>query len=330
MPVLGQVERVDEAQALERFVVARQFEVGVFDVQRGDVVRQQHHFVGEELLAVHAGQMLLGDAAEQIDEEVARPGAGVEDLNVLVAEFHVELRLQNFDHAGAHEVDDLLRRVDNAVRVGRLDRVALKEPFVDGVEEVLLLAEVFQDAGGVFDGPVKPVERLQEGVPVEALAGQRRDHLLDFDGNHVPLGKLGVVKNLADQPLGQQVLNQHLVNRSRTEVGIQRCATQVVEAIEGVLKLAVIGMSLRDFGGQRQGELRHAFLKLSDGLLKTLDIGLGVGIKRIEQIGQLLRLLQISLKRDRSILEQNRAAGVLKNRVGQRITLRDLLGYLGG
>ena len=47
---------------------------------------------------------------------------------------------QHFVHAGAHEIDDRLRRVDDAVRVGHLDRVALEEPLVDRVQEVLLFA----------------------------------------------------------------------------------------------------------------------------------------------------------------------------------------------
>ena len=46
---------------------------------------------------------------------------------------------QHLLDAGAHEIDDLLRRVDDAVRVGHLDRVALEEALVDGVEEVLLV-----------------------------------------------------------------------------------------------------------------------------------------------------------------------------------------------
>ena len=53
---LGHVERIHEAQALERLVLARALVVGVLDVERRDVVGQQHHFVGEEPLAVGVGQ----------------------------------------------------------------------------------------------------------------------------------------------------------------------------------------------------------------------------------------------------------------------------------
>ena len=78
--LLGQFQRIHEAQSLEWLVFARQLEIRVLDVQRGDVVRQQHDLVGEELLAVDARQVALGDAAQQVDDEVAGAGAGVEDV----------------------------------------------------------------------------------------------------------------------------------------------------------------------------------------------------------------------------------------------------------
>ena len=65
---------------------------------------------------------------------------------------HAEFGVEHLVHAGAHEIDDGLRRVDDAVRVGHLDRVALEEALVDRVEEVLLVAEILQVVGGCLDG----------------------------------------------------------------------------------------------------------------------------------------------------------------------------------
>ena len=56
------------------------------------------------------------------------------------------------------------------MRVGDLDGVALEEAFVNGVEEVLLLAEVFQRVGGVFDRAVETVQRLEKLVAAERQA----------------------------------------------------------------------------------------------------------------------------------------------------------------
>ena len=84
---LGQVQRVGEADAVEGLILAHDLVVGVFDVQRGDVVRQQHDLVGEQLVLVlvaqgHRGR--LPDAAQEVDQEVARAGAGVQNDDALI------------------------------------------------------------------------------------------------------------------------------------------------------------------------------------------------------------------------------------------------------
>ena len=85
------------------------------------------------------------------------------------------------------------------MRVGRLDRVALEETLVDGVEELLLLAEILQRVGGVFDGAVEAVQRLEEVVAIEAQADQGVDDLLNFGGDDVAARELRVVENLVDE-----------------------------------------------------------------------------------------------------------------------------------
>src|SRR5204863_8876395 len=138
-----------------------------------------------------------GDAADQVDDEVAGAGAGVDDEDVVAGERLAELGLEDFLDAGAHEVDDGLGGVDDAHRVGELDAIALEEALVDGVEEVLLVGEVRHRAGGVFDGNVEAVEFLQVRVAVEGLAGHGLHDLHYLGGDDVAADELGVVKNLA-------------------------------------------------------------------------------------------------------------------------------------
>ena len=45
---------------------------------------------------------------------------------------NAELLLQHLGDGRAHEIDDFLLRIDDAHRVGQLDRVALEEPLVNG------------------------------------------------------------------------------------------------------------------------------------------------------------------------------------------------------
>ena len=97
--------------------------------------------------------------AQEVDDEVAGACAGVKDVHAGIGEGGAKFAFEDFFDAGAHEVDDLLRRVDDAVRVGQLDREALEEAFVDGVEEVLASRPAFDAAGCAFDGEVEAVER---------------------------------------------------------------------------------------------------------------------------------------------------------------------------
>ena len=108
--------------------------------------------------------------ADQVDDEAARADAGVEHLHARLGERRAEFAPQHLLDAVAHEVHDLLRRVDDAVRVGLLDREALEEALVDGVEEVLLLRPVIQVARGVLDGEVEAVQRPEELLAVEGAA----------------------------------------------------------------------------------------------------------------------------------------------------------------
>jgi hypothetical protein len=105
-----------------------------------------------------------------------------------------------------------LRGVDDAVGVGDLDAKALEETLVNGVEEGLLFAEVVDGGGGALDGDVKVVELFDKVVAAKGAGRQGGDDLLDFLRDDVALGEIGDVENLAEDALGQHVLNDHLLD----------------------------------------------------------------------------------------------------------------------
>jgi hypothetical protein len=79
-------------------------------------------------------------------------------VNVVAPELFAELPVENLGDRRAHEIDDFLGRIDDAHRVGELDRVALEESLIDRVEEVLFVGPAATRAGGVLDGDVEAVE----------------------------------------------------------------------------------------------------------------------------------------------------------------------------
>ena len=122
-------------------VLARDRGVGGLDVQVGDVVRQDRHLVGVQLVPVLVRELrrLAAKVLDQLADEGAGAGGRVEDVHVLVDQAAPEVLLAEPVGALDHEADDLVRRVDHAQPVGGLGVVDLVEVLVDGLEEGLLL-----------------------------------------------------------------------------------------------------------------------------------------------------------------------------------------------
>ena len=77
-----EVEGVGEGDALEGNVGAGALVVGVFDVERGDVVGEQHDFVTEQVVLVFFLQVAAVDVVlYQVDDKVACPRRGIEYLH---------------------------------------------------------------------------------------------------------------------------------------------------------------------------------------------------------------------------------------------------------
>ena len=134
--------------------------------------------------------------------------------------------------AGDHEIDEGLRGIDDAVGVGDLDAKALEESLIDGVQELLLLVEIGDGGGGVFDGEVEGIE-LGEIVAAEGAGGEGLDDLLDLLGDDVALHEIGDVEDVAKDALGQEMLDEHLLDGVVGEVGVQRAAAEGAEVLKG-------------------------------------------------------------------------------------------------
>src|SRR5450755_1160945 len=321
-----QFQRIHEADALEGFIVAHFGVVFVLDVQGRDVVREQHNLVTEEVVLVLVLQLVARDAMQQVDDKAAGARRRIEDLHAGLGDRRAELALQYLLHAGAHEIDDLLRRVDDAEGVGALDRVALEEALVDRVQEVLALRPALYALRGGLDGDVEAVERLEELVAVEGAAGERLDDALDLGGDDIAAHEVGVVEDGAEEALGQQVLDEHFVDYVGRDPGIERGAAELGKGVEGGDKAAVSLVLALDNREQRFGELGDARLELLHSRFEVLDIRFGVGEELLEQVADIVRVLQIVLDGYAPlILVEHGPARILEDGVAERIASSDLL-----
>jgi hypothetical protein len=179
------------------------------------------------------------DLTDDAGDEVSGADKGAEDVYALVGEGSFELLFQNVIDAADHEVDDRLRRVDDAVGVDFLGRESLKEALVDGIEERLLFAVVLFVIGGAFKSLVETVEFAEKLVAAEDSRGHGLDDLFDFTGDDVTVAELLGVEDTAEDALGEKVLNEHLLDSGLREVRIDGVPAEQVEALEAIAEFAV-------------------------------------------------------------------------------------------
>ena len=129
------IERVDKADVLKRFVSSHLLVIGVLNVHRGDIIGQKHYLVAVELAFVFLVKRDAGDVLHQANDEVAGADERIDDVNTGICERLAEVSFQDMLNAIHHEIDDGLRRVDNAVSIGILDREVLEKALIKRVEE---------------------------------------------------------------------------------------------------------------------------------------------------------------------------------------------------
>jgi len=127
---------------------------------------------------------------------------GKENVDAFVAERATELLFQNVFHAAHHEVHNGLRGVDDAVSIGFLGRVALKETLINRVKEFLFLLVGLRILRRQLDGFVEAIQIFQERIAAEFSSRHRVDDLFDFDGDDIAAGEVGIIEDPAEDTLG--------------------------------------------------------------------------------------------------------------------------------
>ena len=100
----------------------------------------------------------------------------------------------------------------------------------------------------------------------------RVDDFFDFGGDDVAAGEVGIVEDRAEDALGQQVLDEHLLDGFVGEVGVDGLAAEGVEGIEALDEGGIGASLLLDILLDRLGELRDVVLEVGDGFVPLLDV----------------------------------------------------------
>src|ERR1017187_7352885 len=204
--------------------------------------------------------------------------------------------------------DKAWHRTNQRRRVRHLHAEALEELLIDGVEELLLLREVGDGGGGLLHSEVEAVELLQKVGPAEALGGEGINDLLDFGGDNVAAGEVGVVEDGAEQALGEQVLDEHFLDGGISEIGIDGAPGEFRKVGKRFDETPIsLALPLDDFN-QAAGEFGHAVLKLGDGALPFGVGGRRVAEEGVERVNEGGRLGKVGVEGHAVVLEGEGAA----------------------
>ena len=155
--------------------------------------------------------------------------------------------------------------------VGSLDGKALEKLFINGVEEMLFLGVVADSHGNLFNGDIKVIQRSEKIIATERVCCEGIDDGLNFAGDDVAVDEVGVAKDGSENPLGQEVLDEHLLNCGLGEVWIDRLTAFLVEVGKGDRKLTVGLPFLFNAFCQALSKFSHLVFELRDGLLPFGD-----------------------------------------------------------
>ncbi len=169
-----------------------------------------------------------------------------------------------------HKIHNRLRGVNNAIGIRRLNGKTLKKLFINRVEKALFFRIIINGRGSAFKHPIKMIELFQKLFTAEGAGGQRSDHLFNFPGDDVFIDEVGIIEHLAENALGQQMLNEHFFNSGDRQIGIDGFLTEAEKACKRGGKMRIAGAFLLDDHQQRLTQFLHLVLETGDGFLPLL------------------------------------------------------------
>ena len=175
---------------------------------------------------------------------------------------------------------------------------------------------------------VEAVQAAEKFVAAEGVGRKRIDHVLDLEGDDVAAGEGWPVEHRAEQPLRQQVLDQHLLDRGLCQVRVDRLAAFVQKFGERGGEGVVAFPLLLDQLGQALADVRDPVLELGDGLLPRRILLRPVAEEHLQRLDQLPRVRQIRVQRQPPVLPQHRPPRRLKQDIVARVSRRKLALHL--
>ena len=259
------------------------------------------------------------DVLHESDDKVPRPNKRIDDVNPRIRQRPVKFSFQDVFNTFHHEINNRLRRIDDAVRVGDLHRKTLKKLLIDSIEEVLFLGEVFAERGSVLNSRIERVQRFKKFVSTKGVLDEHLNDVLNLACDDIPAGEVRIIKDRPKNAFRQQMLDQHLLNRSCREVRIDRSPTLFVKVRKRRhkprVRLVLFGYQFRESPPQRG----HHLLEFCDSRVPIFKRSRRRGEEVLECRDQAGRLGDIHIKNPFPVLIEDTALRSLEEDIVKRI-----------
>ena len=169
------------------------------------------------------------------------------------------------------------------------------------------------------------LKRLGELVAGEVAGGDGADDLLDLSGDDVAGEEFLIVEDLAEDALGEEMLDEHLADGVVGEVGVDGLAAEFGEGLEVLAEGGILLVLGFEDGGDAASEVGDLVGELGDGLFPVGDVGVAVVEEKLEDFDQVFWLDEIAVEGDAVVLIEDGSIRRLEEDVGEWISGGDFL-----
>src|ERR1700722_20185300 len=182
---------------------------------------------------------------QELADEGAGAGCGIEDLDIVVDKRLAEMVLTQPFGALNHEANDLVRRVDHAETICSLRIIDLVKALVDDLQKGLLFSMGGDLCGVGSDGGIVGLKRTQ-GISFDTAGEKLRFERVEGLGDIIFTMEVTFVEHMRKDFFCENVLNQHLADVGLPDRGVDRLLGLLEEGDGGGLKGGVARIRIVD------------------------------------------------------------------------------------
>ena len=317
------IQGIHKAEVFKFRIALHLLFVGKFDVEVGDVVGQDFHFIGMEFVAIFIFQLVRRDVIDDIADEGSGAGGGIQDFHATVFQHLAKVFVQQVVCAVDHEAHDLIGGIDHAQAVSFFGIVAFVKCFIDHLEELLFLVMIGDLRGAGIDRVIIVLDAGQALI-AQVFAKECIHQLFQLVGDVIFLMEVGLIKDGIEDIRGENVLDHHFADVFFGDGGIHHFAQEFQKEITVVAIVRVALRFLDDELTQGLGDDRHITFKELDGLAKFPHFRAFEAHKGFQQLVKGGHILKAGIHHPISVLDQYGAGAVLKEDVVIRIAFFQL------